>query len=43
MQNNLQNFYVSIIADEIRNDIGHEEQLSIVVCYFDSVINRPVI
>jgi len=41
IQSNLQNSYVSIIADET-SDIGHEEQLSIVICYFDPATNRPV-
>lgn len=41
IQSNLQNSYVSIIADET-SDIGHEEQLSIVVRYFDSATYRPV-
>ncbi|XP_015373015.1 PREDICTED: piwi-like protein 2 [Diuraphis noxia] len=41
IQSNLQNSYVSIIADKT-SDIGHEEQLSIVVCYFDSATNWRV-
>lgn len=41
IQSNLQNSYVSIIADET-SDIGYEEQLSIVVRYFDPATNRPI-
>jgi len=38
---NLQSSYISIIADET-TDVGHNEQLSIVVRYFNSDTNRPV-
>ncbi|XP_060845526.1 zinc finger MYM-type protein 1-like [Rhopalosiphum padi] len=37
----LQNVYVSILADET-SDVGHHEQLSIVIRYFDDQMNRPV-
>ncbi|KAL4113589.1 hypothetical protein QTP88_017193 [Uroleucon formosanum] len=37
----LQNVYVSILADET-SDVGHHEQFSIVIQYFDDQMNRPV-
>jgi len=37
----LQNVYVSILGDET-SDVGHHEQLSIVIRYFDDQTNRPV-
>lgn len=41
MNCNLQSSYISIIADET-TDVGHNEQLSIVVRYFNFDTNRPV-
>lgn len=37
----LKNKYVSIIADET-SDCGHHEQMSIVVRFFDTSLNKPV-
>lgn len=37
----LQNKKISVIADET-SDIGHHEQMSIVIRYFDSNLNQPV-
>lgn len=37
IKNNLQDSYISIIADET-SDVGHNEQLSIVVRYFLTLI-----
>jgi len=41
IKNNLQNSFISIMADET-TDVGHFEQLSIVFRYFDEKKNRPV-
>jgi len=37
----LQNKKISIIAEET-SDVGHHEQMSIVIRYFDSNLNKPV-
>ncbi|XP_025199262.1 zinc finger MYM-type protein 1-like [Melanaphis sacchari] len=37
----LQNKKISIIADET-SDVGHHQQMSIVIRYFDSILNKPV-
>lgn len=37
----LQNKKISIISDET-SDVGHHEQMSIVIRYFDSNLNKPV-
>lgn len=39
--NSLNQSYISIIADET-SDVGHHEQLSIVIRHFNSMTNRPV-
>lgn len=41
IKSDLQNVYVSVLADET-SDVGHYEQLSIVVRYFDFQTNRAV-
>ncbi|KAL4125828.1 hypothetical protein QTP88_010068 [Uroleucon formosanum] len=41
IKNNIQNSFISLIADET-TDVGHFEQLSIVFRYFDEKKNRPV-
>ncbi|KAL4123221.1 hypothetical protein QTP88_015439 [Uroleucon formosanum] len=41
IKNNIQNSFISIMADET-TDVGHFEQLSIVFRYFDEKKNRPV-
>lgn len=37
----LKNSYISIIADET-SDCGHQEQMSVVIRYFDKKLNTPV-
>ncbi|KAL4104331.1 hypothetical protein QTP88_019632 [Uroleucon formosanum] len=39
--NLLSNSFISIMADET-SDVGHHEQMSIVVRYFDDNVNRPI-
>jgi hypothetical protein len=38
---NVQDSSISILADET-SDVGHREQISIIICYFDEEKNRPV-
>jgi hypothetical protein len=38
---NVQNSSISILADET-SDVGHHEQISIIIRYFDEEKNRPV-
>jgi len=38
---NINSSFISIMADET-SDVGHHEQMSIVVRYFDDNVNRPV-
>jgi len=37
----MENSYISILADET-SDVGHSEQLSVVIRYFDNEQNRPI-
>lgn len=39
--NQINNKWISIMADET-SDLGHHEQLSIVISYFDICKNRPI-
>lgn len=41
IKSNIENSYISILADET-SDVGHSEQLSVVIRYFDSEKNRPI-
>lgn len=38
---NVQNSFISILADET-SDVGHHEQISIIIRYFDEEKNRPI-
>lgn len=41
LKHNIQQVPIAIIADET-SDVGHHEQLSIVVRYFSPALNRPI-
>lgn len=41
IKSNMETSHISIIADET-SDVGHSEQLSIVIRYFDGEKNRPI-
>lgn len=41
IKSNMENSYISILADET-SDVGHSEQLSVVIRYFDNEQNRPI-
>jgi len=41
IKSNFENCFISLMADET-SDVGHCEQLSVVVRYFNQEINRPV-
>lgn len=41
IKSNFDNSFISLMADET-SDVGHSEQLSVVVRYFNEELNRPV-
>lgn len=41
IKSNVQESFISILADET-SDVGHHEQISIIVRYFDEEKNRPI-
>lgn len=41
IKSNFENSFISLMADET-SDVGHCQQLSVVVCYFNQELNRPV-
>lgn len=42
IKSNFENYYILLMANET-SDVGHNEQLSVIVRYFNQEINRPVV